>query len=135
MKWSLLIYWKVLLSTFQLLLIVSFAINATIISILWKSDIHFLYYPFTSVWLYHANLLVILMSSGGVFKLELFLPEEYPMAAPKVFSVYWLVDSCLSVLNFQFKQLLIMLLWMPLWVCSLKIHEMLYMFLSWSTLF
>ena len=22
---------------------------------------------------------------GGVFKLELFLPEEYPMAAPKVF--------------------------------------------------
>lgn len=22
--------------------------------------------------------------SGGVFKLELFLPEEYPMAAPKV---------------------------------------------------
>ncbi|RYR21081.1 hypothetical protein Ahy_B03g066326 isoform C [Arachis hypogaea] len=29
----------------------------------------------------HAFLLVLL---GGVFKLELFLPEEYPMAAPKV---------------------------------------------------
>lgn len=28
--------------------------------------------------------------SGGVFKLELFLPEEYPMAAPKVrFMVYF----------------------------------------------
>lgn len=25
-----------------------------------------------------------LIHSGGVFKLELFLPEEYPMAAPKV---------------------------------------------------
>lgn len=24
--------------------------------------------------------------TGGVFKLELFLPEEYPMAAPKVYS-------------------------------------------------
>jgi len=24
--------------------------------------------------------------AGGVFKLELFLPEEYPMAAPKVIS-------------------------------------------------
>uniref|UniRef100_A0ACD5W1X6 Uncharacterized protein n=1 Tax=Avena sativa TaxID=4498 RepID=A0ACD5W1X6_AVESA len=26
----------------------------------------------------------VLVDSGGVFKLELFLPEEYPMAAPKV---------------------------------------------------
>lgn len=25
--------------------------------------------------------------AGGLFKLELFLPEEYPMAAPKVFSL------------------------------------------------
>jgi len=25
-----------------------------------------------------------LMCAGGVFKLELFLPEDYPMAAPKV---------------------------------------------------
>ncbi|MBA0705327.1 hypothetical protein Golax_017530, partial [Gossypium laxum] len=24
---------------------------------------------------------------GGVFKLELFLPEEYPMAAPKVINI------------------------------------------------
>jgi ubiquitin-protein ligase len=24
------------------------------------------------------------VNPGGVFKLELFLPEEYPMAAPKV---------------------------------------------------
>lgn len=28
--------------------------------------------------------MVWLVNSGGVFKLELFLPEEYPMAAPKV---------------------------------------------------
>jgi ubiquitin-protein ligase len=27
---------------------------------------------------------VTLLHPGGVFKLELFLPEEYPMAAPKV---------------------------------------------------
>lgn len=25
---------------------------------------------------------------GGVFKLELFLPEEYPMAAPKVYGSF-----------------------------------------------
>lgn len=29
-------------------------------------------------------LLSLIDWSGGVFKLELFLPEEYPMAAPKV---------------------------------------------------
>lgn len=28
--------------------------------------------------------LILFFLSGGVFKLELFLPEEYPMAAPKV---------------------------------------------------
>jgi hypothetical protein len=28
--------------------------------------------------------LLLLHGVGGVFKLELFLPEEYPMAAPKV---------------------------------------------------
>jgi ubiquitin-protein ligase len=27
---------------------------------------------------------LLLCWAGGVFKLELFLPEEYPMAAPKV---------------------------------------------------
>ena len=27
---------------------------------------------------------IVLLHPGGVFKLELFLPEEYPMAAPKV---------------------------------------------------
>nr|XP_033512835.1 ubiquitin-conjugating enzyme E2 36 isoform X2 [Nicotiana tomentosiformis] len=30
---------------------------------------------------------------GGVFKLELFLPEEYPMAAPKVFEH---INECLA---------------------------------------
>lgn len=34
---------------------------------------------------YHLYLLSeCLCFVGGVFKLELFLPEEYPMAAPKV---------------------------------------------------
>jgi len=27
---------------------------------------------------------VLLIPSGGIFKLELFLPEEYPMSPPKV---------------------------------------------------
>lgn len=31
---------------------------------------------------------------GGVFKLELFLPEEYPMAAPKVVLGFWFNMSC-----------------------------------------
>uniref|UniRef100_A0A2N9J448 UBC core domain-containing protein n=1 Tax=Fagus sylvatica TaxID=28930 RepID=A0A2N9J448_FAGSY len=30
---------------------------------------------------------------GGVFKLELFLPEEYPMAAPKAFILLILLES------------------------------------------
>ncbi|KAG6424459.1 hypothetical protein SASPL_114877 [Salvia splendens] len=30
---------------------------------------------------------------GGVFKLELFLPEEYPMAAPKEFACYPVLDN------------------------------------------
>jgi len=30
------------------------------------------------------SLLLLINLLGGVFKLELFLPEEYPMAAPKV---------------------------------------------------
>jgi ubiquitin-protein ligase len=33
--------------------------------------------------------LLLLHGSGGVFKLELFLPEEYPMAAPKVTILIW----------------------------------------------
>lgn len=28
---------------------------------------------------------------GGVFKLELFLPEEYPMAAPKVLHYFFFI--------------------------------------------
>lgn len=31
----------------------------------------------------------LLSCLGGVFKLELFLPEEYPMAAPKVLLTWW----------------------------------------------
>ena len=30
------------------------------------------------------NMALFLGPAGGVFKLELFLPEDYPMAAPKV---------------------------------------------------
>jgi ubiquitin-conjugating enzyme E2 N len=33
---------------------------------------------------YEGSLLIITINSGGVFKLELFLPEEYPMVAPKI---------------------------------------------------
>ena len=32
----------------------------------------------------HAGPLLTLPRAGGLFKLELFLPEDYPMAAPKV---------------------------------------------------
>lgn len=44
---------------------------------------------FMSKFLYHV---------GGVFKLELFLPEEYPMAAPKVnlFFYFSIIAFCLS---------------------------------------
>lgn len=36
----------------------------------------------------------LLVLLGGVFKLELFLPEEYPMAAPKV---YYFLSSNLII--------------------------------------
>lgn len=36
-------------------------------------------------------------NSGGVFKLELFLPEEYPMAAPKVICAKAILLSCMVV--------------------------------------
>jgi len=40
----------------------------------------FLVFMFNST----ISLLLLINLLGGVFKLELFLPEEYPMAAPKV---------------------------------------------------
>lgn len=40
----------------------------------WVSPKYFVYF-YTMFLVFHL---------GGVFKLELFLPEEYPMAAPKV---------------------------------------------------
>jgi hypothetical protein len=45
--------------------------------------------------------------SGGVFKLELFLPEEYPMAAPKVlkliiFNFFHLLSAIILVLTVIF---------------------------------
>jgi len=35
---------------------------------------------------YYVSSEITYLLAGGVFKLELFLPEEYPMAAPKVIS-------------------------------------------------
>ena len=44
---------------------------------------------------------------GGVFKLELFLPEEYPMAAPKVLNLvaayfFFLNTLCYSSIGLEF---------------------------------
>uniref|UniRef100_A0A1I7XJ18 UBIQUITIN_CONJUGAT_2 domain-containing protein n=1 Tax=Heterorhabditis bacteriophora TaxID=37862 RepID=A0A1I7XJ18_HETBA len=37
--------------------------------------------------------------AGGIFKLELFLPEEYPMAAPKIRTVLLSIQALLSAPN------------------------------------
>ena len=40
---------------------------------------------------------------GGVFKLELFLPEDYPMSAPKVYNwIFSLILSTCVILTLQF---------------------------------
>lgn len=40
--------------------------------------------------------------AGGVFKLELFLPEEYPMAAPKVlFSICCMIIICSGAIRYE----------------------------------
>ena len=40
---------------------------------------------------------------GGVFKLELFLPEDYPMSAPKVKIKYILINIQASVKGYHLK--------------------------------
>ena len=41
-------------------------------------------HPFIHSFVSGHLILFLICLAGGVFKLELFLPEEYPMAAPKV---------------------------------------------------
>ena len=40
--------------------------------------------PHTNVSLHHPSFLQQLTNTAGIFKLELFLPDDYPMTPPKI---------------------------------------------------
>lgn len=60
--------WKV----HKILLVILHLFSVPLSPLIFTNVKFFVYFLFFSIWL------------GGVFKLELFLPEEYPMAPPKV---------------------------------------------------